>query len=69
MSKVIRQNSISIPEEQIDNRRQEINYDTREFTIEIIVSKYLEKDDDDLSEIYVPEYQREFFGILAVNLD
>ena len=47
-------------EAQIEEKRQEIDYDTREFTIEIIVKKYLEKDDDDCSEIYVPEYQREF---------
>jgi hypothetical protein len=47
-------------EQQIEEKRQEIDYDTREFTIEIIVNKYLEKDNEDLSEIYVPEYQRDF---------
>ncbi len=52
--------SLDIVEEQIDEKKQEIDYDTREFTIEFIVNKYLDKDDDDLSEIYVPEYQREF---------
>ncbi|MBW4513203.1 MAG: DUF262 domain-containing protein [Scytonematopsis contorta HA4267-MV1] len=57
---VVQQDRIGMAEEQINNKRQEIDYDTREFTIEIVVSKYLEKDDDDLSEIYVPEYQREF---------
>ncbi len=51
---------IATAEEQIEDRRQEIAYDTREFTIEYIVNKYLEKNDDDLSDIYVPEYQREF---------
>ncbi|MDZ7953539.1 DUF262 domain-containing protein [Nostoc sp. DedQUE09] len=60
MSKAVSPNSINMAEDQIEERRQEIDYDTREFTIEIIVNKYLEKDDDDLSEIYVPEYQREF---------
>lgn len=60
MSKAVKKDSIGMAEEQIENRRQEIDYDTREFTIEIIVNKYLEKDDDDFSEIYVPEYQREF---------
>ncbi|MEI6445953.1 MAG: DUF262 domain-containing protein [Nostocales cyanobacterium ELA583] len=60
MIKAVQQDSISTAEQQIEDRRQEIDYNTREFTIEIIVNKYLEKDDDDLSEIYVPEYQREF---------
>jgi Protein of unknown function DUF262 len=60
MVRAIQQDSVTTAEEQIEDRRQEIDYDTREFTIEIIVNKYLEKEDDDLSEIYVPEYQREF---------
>ncbi|NEP59750.1 MAG: DUF262 domain-containing protein [Symploca sp. SIO2G7] len=60
MIQAVKEDSISVAENQIEDRRQEIDYDTREFTIEIIINKYLEKDDDDLSEIYVPEYQREF---------
>ncbi len=63
MSNAVQPNRIDLieeQEEQIEARRREIDYNTREFTIELIVSKYLEKDDDDLSEIYVPEYQREF---------
>lgn len=61
MVTAVQKDSINVAEQQIEDRRQEIDYDTREFTIEIIVNKYLEKDDDDdSSEIYVPEYQREF---------
>ena len=60
MSNTVTSDKISIAEEQIEAQRQEIDYNTREFIIEIIVSKYLEQDDDDFSEIYVPEYQREF---------
>ena len=60
MVRAIEQKSIGTAEQQVEDKRQEIDYDTREFTIELIVNKYLEKDDDDLSEIYVPEYQREF---------
>jgi hypothetical protein len=65
MVKAVQQDRVMTAEEQIEDRRQEIDYDTREFTIELIVNKYLEKDDlenddDDLSEIYVPDYQREF---------
>jgi len=59
MSNAISPKSIKA-EEQIEDRRHEIDYDTREFTIDFIVNKYLEKDDDDHSELYVPEYQREF---------
>jgi len=63
MSNTVKSDRIALAEEQeeqIDAQRQEIDYNTREFTIELIVSKYLEKDDDDLNEFYVPEYQREF---------
>jgi uncharacterized protein with ParB-like and HNH nuclease domain len=59
MSQAIRQDIINIAEEQIDEIRQKIDYHTTEYTIEFIVDKYLEKDDDDFSEIYIPEYQRE----------
>lgn len=37
-----------------------MDFDTREFTIEILVQKYLDKIDADENELYVPEYQREF---------
>lgn len=58
---ISRSEKIRIAEDQIEEKRQEIDYDTREFTIEIIVNKYINKDDnDDTGEIYVPEYQREF---------
>ncbi|MEZ2232429.1 DUF262 domain-containing protein [Microcoleus sp.] len=59
MSQAIRQDIINIAEEQIDEIKQKIDYHTTEYTIEFIVDKYLEKDDDDFSEIYIPEYQRE----------
>ena len=47
-------------ENQISTEKKNVSYDTREFTIEIIVKKYLEKIDVDKNEIYVPMYQREF---------
>ncbi|MEG4838516.1 DUF262 domain-containing protein [Microcoleus sp. B9-D4] len=58
MSKAVKQDIITRAEAQIDEIRQEIDYDTREYTIELIVNKYLEKDDGNLSEIYIPEFQR-----------
>jgi hypothetical protein len=60
MVRTLSRDKIDIAEEQIEGKRQEISYDTREFTIEYIVNKYLERIEDDLSDIYVPEYQREF---------
>jgi hypothetical protein len=60
MTEIIsRPEKIRIAEDQIEEKRQEIDYDTREFTIEIIVNKYISRNDDDTGEIYVPEYQRE----------
>ncbi|GIJ93589.1 DUF262 domain-containing protein [Capnocytophaga stomatis] len=47
-------------EEQIQQQQQNIDFDTREFTIEYIVDKYEKGVDDDTNEIYVPDYQREF---------
>lgn len=47
-------------ESQILDQQQVIDFDTREFTIEYIVNKYLEGVEDDTNEIYVPDYQREF---------
>lgn len=47
-------------ENQINIEKQTVDYDTREFTIEILVYKYLEGEDEDKNEIFVPEYQREF---------
>jgi uncharacterized protein with ParB-like and HNH nuclease domain len=64
MSKVVKQDIITraekqiMVEAQINEIRQEIDYDTREYTIEFIVNKYLDKDDGNLSEIYIPEFQR-----------
>lgn len=51
---------IELLEEQIRKERTEVDYDTREFTIEYIVDKYCEGIDDDENEFFVPDYQREF---------
>ncbi|WP_288379757.1 DUF262 domain-containing protein [uncultured Massilia sp.] len=47
-------------EEQITEKRKTVDFDTREFTIEFIVKKYLENIDTDENDIFVPDYQREF---------
>ena len=47
-------------EEQIKSEQQSISYDIKDFTIEYYVQKYLDKEEIDDNELYVPEYQREF---------
>lgn len=47
-------------EEQITEQKKTVDFDTREFTIEFLVQKYLEKQDTGDNDIFVPEYQREF---------
>ncbi|MGZ8556429.1 MAG: DUF262 domain-containing protein [Sulfuricurvum sp.] len=47
-------------ETQILEQKKTVDFDTREFTIEILVKKYLEEVENDENELYVPEYQREF---------
>lgn len=47
-------------ETQIYKERKEVDYDTREFTIEYIVDKYSKDIDTDKNELFVPDYQREF---------
>ena len=47
-------------EDQITEKKKTVDFDTREFTIEFLVKKYLEKLDQEQNDIFVPEYQREF---------
>jgi hypothetical protein len=47
-------------DEQIKSGQQSISYDIKDFTIEYYVQKYLNGEEKDDNEIYVPEYQREF---------
>ena len=47
-------------EAQIRALKQDVDYQTKEFTIEVLVQKYLEGEEDDENEIFIPEYQRNF---------
>jgi Protein of unknown function DUF262 len=47
-------------EAQIQERLQEVDYDTKEYPVEILVQKYLTGKETDENEIYVPDYQRDF---------
>lgn len=47
-------------EEEILEHQRIVDYDTKEYPVEVIVEKYLTGKDDDENEIFVPDYQREF---------
>lgn len=44
---------------QIREKQQQVNYDTKEYPVEILVQKYTEGQDDDTNELFIPDYQRE----------
>lgn len=49
-----------LAEKQILDRQKETDFDIREYPIEIIVSKFIERlEDSDKAELFVPDYQRE----------
>jgi hypothetical protein len=48
-----------LAEEQIVQHHRTVDYDTREYPVEVIVAKYLEGLDEDSNEIFVPDYQRD----------
>lgn len=47
-------------EKEIQDQQRNISYDTKEYTVEIIVKKYQEGLEEDDNEFFVPDYQREF---------
>lgn len=47
-------------EKEIDQQQRNVAFDTKEYTIEIIVQKYLTDLNKETNEFFVPEYQREF---------
>lgn len=46
-------------EAEIRDKQQPVNYDTKEYPVEILVQKYTEGKDDDTNELFIPDYQRE----------
>lgn len=46
-------------EQQIVEHHKIIDYDTREYPVEVIVNKYLERLEDDDNDFFVPDYQRD----------
>ncbi|AFM03283.1 Protein of unknown function DUF262 [Bernardetia litoralis DSM 6794] len=47
-------------EKEIREKQKTVDYDTKEFTIELLLSKYTKDKETDENEIYVPYYQRAF---------
>lgn len=47
-------------EHQIREYQKDVEFQTKEFTVELIVQKYGEGLEDDLNELFVPDYHREF---------
>lgn len=45
---------------QILEKQKVVDYDIKEFTIELLVSKYISGKDEDENEIFIPSYQRNF---------
>ena len=46
-------------EQQIAEHHRIIDYDTREYPVEVLVQKYLTRLDEDDNDLFVPDYQRE----------
>ena len=47
-------------EEQIVDKQRIVDFDIKEFTIELLVSKYLNGIETDENDIFIPTYQRNF---------
>ncbi|EKY4878786.1 DUF262 domain-containing protein [Vibrio alginolyticus] len=47
-------------EQQILDEKKTVDFDTKEFTIEFLVNKYLSNIETDENDIFVPDYQRDF---------
>ncbi|MEI3228308.1 MAG: DUF262 domain-containing protein [Lachnospiraceae bacterium] len=47
-------------ENEIEKQQRNVSFDTKEYTIEIVVQKYLNDLEKNENEFFVPEYQREF---------
>lgn len=46
-------------EAQVVEHHKTIDYDTREYPVEVLVQKYLTRIDEDENDLFVPDYQRE----------
>jgi hypothetical protein len=51
-------------ESAIRKHQREVSYDTKEFTVDMVVDKYHEGKDTDENELFVPDYQRDFVWLI-----
>ncbi len=47
-------------EDQIRTHQKDVDFQTKEYTVELIVQKYSEGLEDDKNELFIPDYQRDF---------
>ncbi len=57
--RVISGDDRDLAEKQIKEHHRTVDYDTREYPVEVLVQKYLDGLDEDENEIFVPDYQRD----------
>lgn len=48
-----------LAETEIREKQKIVDYDTKEYPVEVLVQKYRDGLDEDLNELYIPDYQRE----------
>lgn len=48
-----------VAEAEIREKQKPVDYDTKEYPIEILIQKYQDGLDDDTNELFIPDYQRE----------
>ena len=46
-------------EAEIREKQKVVDYDTKEYPVEVLVQKYRDGLDEDINELYIPDYQRE----------
>ncbi|RPH85878.1 MAG: DUF262 domain-containing protein, partial [Chroococcales cyanobacterium metabat2.561] len=46
-------------EQEIREKQKIVDYDTKEYPVEVLVQKYKDGLEEDINELYIPDYQRE----------
>ena len=46
-------------EAEIREKQKVVDYDTKEYPVEVLVQKYRKGLDEDINELYIPDYQRD----------
>lgn len=64
MSKLFDSERIQKAEEQIEKELASVDYETKEYPVEVIAQKYLDGIEEEENEIFVPDYQRDFVWTL-----